>query len=59
MQCIKAVVLSSSNMLHTVKCNVLHYPCNKWPTLTGSWQTTHHSDLTDVKPLGGDVAGGI
>eukprot|EP00957_Ditylum_brightwellii_P162470 12371755-Ditylum_brightwellii.AAC.1 len=58
MQWIKAAVTSVSDTQHTVDCFILRCPYNKWPTLSGSWQTTYHSDIADIKPHEEDKSGG-
>ena len=59
MQWIKAVVVSSSNTMHTVSCCVLHYPYNDWPKLQSGWGCDRTFNFSEVKPLEGDEAGGI
>ena len=59
MQWIKAVVVSSSNTMHTVSCSVVQYPYTNWPKLQSGWESHHTFNFSEVKPLEGDEAGGI
>eukprot|EP00957_Ditylum_brightwellii_P184168 14027699-Ditylum_brightwellii.AAC.1 len=59
MQWIKAVVVSSSNTMHTVSCFILHCPHNNLPKLQPGWGCDRTFNFSEVKLLEGDKAGGI
>jgi len=54
-----AVVTNYVDMPPRVWCIVASPPYVCYPLFTSSWQTTHSFDSTNVRPLGGDVAGGF
>eukprot|EP00957_Ditylum_brightwellii_P020864 1573554-Ditylum_brightwellii.AAC.1 len=59
MQWIKAVVVASSDTMHTASCILLHYPYNNWPKFQSGWECHYTFNISKVKLLEGDEAGGI
>eukprot|EP00957_Ditylum_brightwellii_P057394 4351651-Ditylum_brightwellii.AAC.1 len=57
MQWIKAVVVCSSDAMHTVSSFILHYPYTHWPTLQSGWVCGCTFNFSKVKTLEGNDGG--